>query len=268
MTDSNELLPEEREWVHALDIAAREAGLTAPNKYWLCMFAIQAKGDVKKALKRIANWQKIEEEYKLSQVSSEAASNWARATFPNIMFCVGKNKEHQHCMGMRPSWFDPKKLKTEEDWRLYLKNIALNLQSMSPTLSHVRRGMCSIVDQKGAGWANFDRAVEKRKSLLYQDAFPIKVKQAFVVNPPFLVSMLFKIAKLFVSAKILRRVVFVSAEELMQRFGMALLPPELGGTNTDDFFEWRELYVQQFDRSVLEVEGSLTRLHEAKSDHA
>jgi len=29
-----------------------------------------------------------------------------------------------------------------------------------------------------------------------------------------------------------------------------------------------ELYVQQFDRSVLEVEGSLTRLHEAKSDHA
>mmetsp|Transcript_28078 Transcript_28078/g.56600 ORF Transcript_28078/g.56600 Transcript_28078/m.56600 type:complete len:98 (-) Transcript_28078:238-531(-) len=76
-------------------------------------------------------------------------------------------------------------------------------------------------------------------SALYQDCFPCRIKKFVVVDPPLFMHALVGIARLVVKAKLIKRIVFTSSDKLHEHFDAAMLPPELGGTRTEDFFAER-----------------------------
>mmetsp|Transcript_18879 Transcript_18879/g.38436 ORF Transcript_18879/g.38436 Transcript_18879/m.38436 type:complete len:282 (-) Transcript_18879:11-856(-) len=254
---SNELLEEEKVWVQALDAARREAGIAAPNKFMLASFAIQAKGDLKKALKRMGNFNNAVEQYRLNEISTEDATAWAKVVFPKVYYSAGENKNGIFMYGARGTERDTSNVKTEEDWRLVMKNVLLNLQAACPTLSDVRKGCGLILSMKGLSVSQYDRSFEKTTSQLTNNSYPTKVKEIYLVDAPSWVGMLISAAKLVVPAKVLRRIKNMSEAELPQHIEPSQLPPDLGGSATEDWFTLRDRRLQLHSKAVVELEGAL-----------
>lgn len=59
-------------------------------------------------------------------------------SFPTMNYGAGENKDGLFVYGARGAERDISKMKSEEDWRYLLKNMLINIQSATPTLSDVR----------------------------------------------------------------------------------------------------------------------------------
>jgi len=151
--------------------------------------------------------------------------------------------------------FDPSLIKTEQDWRYVVKTITLNLHAANPTISHVRNGIANIAKMTGVGFKNISPSVERKMSAVYQDAFPVRIKEIYMVDPPSILHWILKVASLFLKKKIMERVHPIPADQMVQFWDAASVPPDLGGTLTEDFFEMRTRGLALYRQSVAEMEG-------------
>lgn len=81
------------------------------------------------------------------------------------------------------------------------------------------------------------------------------MKVIYMLNPPSFFGVLLGFAKMLFSAKALSRIKTMPTEELSQYIEQAQLPPDLGGTCTEDWFDQREQRYAVHNRSVLELAG-------------
>ena len=110
-----------------------------------------------------------------------------------------------------------------------------------PTISVTRKGAVFIYDHTDFGWNNFDRNLSQKLSGMYQDCYPIKFARMLLANPPWYMSAILSITKLFIKKKIADRVVCVWTENarkdklLSTYVSKHEVPACLGGTLTEEF---------------------------------
>jgi len=255
MLVGNELSEEEKGWMKALEEAARAEGVKWDSRFMLASFAIVTKGDVKKGLKRMKNWNKVSEQYDFKNVSEAEGTKWMQENMGQFMVCVGTDKTGYNGYGVHLGSFQPSVVKTDYDEKCIIRAVADNMRSNTPTLAHVRRGNFMFADMKGYGWANLSLSLDKKISSVYQDSYPIKVKRIFMVNPPSFLFALMELAKVFIKKKLLERVAPVRPEGLAEYFEGDQIPAYLGGGFTQDFWQRREDSIKIHRASVAEVES-------------
>ena len=86
------------------------------------------------------------------------------------------------------------------------------------------------------GWKNFDSELEKKFAGMYQDCYPFKFKLMLMVNPPWYLSTMIAIVKVFIKKKLADRLKSVRTEKakgdklLYNHVERHQIPPALGGT--------------------------------------
>ena len=98
----------------------------------------------------------------------------------------------------------------------------------------VANGMVFVVDCAGVDLSIttcFGIADVKRGIMMWKDAFPCKCKKVYLLNAPFLLSGIIKLASKMLSSKIQERIVVVDSAKsgLFEDIAPAALPEELGG---------------------------------------
>jgi hypothetical protein len=98
----------------------------------------------------------------------------------------------------------------------------------------VANGMVFVVDCAGVDLSIttcFGIADVKRGIMMWKDAFPCKCKKVYLLNAPFLLSGIIRLASKMLSSKIQQRIVVVDGNKsaLFDDIAPAVLPEELGG---------------------------------------
>lgn len=104
-----------------------------------------------------------------------------------------------------------------------------------------KKGIVMIMNQEGASYKTMDPAVMKEMGPAMRKCFPIRMAQAFIVNPSTWADVLVYAFKAMNSDKVAGRVTIVrDLTELQKTIDKAQLPPNLGGTLDFDFRAWVE----------------------------
>ena len=86
------------------------------------------------------------------------------------------------------------------------------------------------------GWKNFDSEFEKKFAGLYQNCYPLKIKYMLLINPPWYLSTMMAIVKLFIKKKLADKIKCVWTKKakgkklLYNHVERHQIPPGLGGT--------------------------------------
>jgi len=96
------------------------------------------------------------------------------------------------------------------------------------TLDHYRHGVVFIEDITGMSLKNMDRKANNAFKEM-NNVFPNRIKAIYIVNPTKLLSILIKIARFFVKAKVIARVKTVQMAELTEYVEVDHLSREFGG---------------------------------------
>jgi len=255
MLVGNELSEEEQVWMAQLAEAAKAEGLTIDSRFMLASFAIVGKGDIKKSLKRVRNWNKVNELYKLKETTEAEATKWMVDTMSQFMICVGTDKEGLGGYGVHLGSFTPSVVKTEYDERCIIRAMADNMRSNTPTIAEVRKGAFTFTNMEGIGWGNISMSLEKKISSVYQDAYPFKMKKTYLVNPPSFLFVLLHAARLFIKKKLIDRIQTCKPEDLPKYFDQSQIPESLGGGMKQSYWDRRAENLKVHRASVAEMES-------------
>ena len=104
-----------------------------------------------------------------------------------------------------------------------------------------KKGVVMIMNQEGASYKTMDPAMMKEMGPAMRKCFPLRMAQAFVVNPATWADVLVYAFKAMNSDKVANRVqVLRDVADLQKYIDKAQLPPNLGGTLEFDFGAWVE----------------------------
>mmetsp|Transcript_34766 Transcript_34766/g.54317 ORF Transcript_34766/g.54317 Transcript_34766/m.54317 type:complete len:104 (+) Transcript_34766:102-413(+) len=95
---------------------------------------------------------------------------------------------------------------------------------------------------------------------LVQDCLPIKMKQIYILNPPFIFAVIKKMMRPFMKQKLIDRICPIPKSEIGEHFESTSLPPELGGTFPGDFWEMRAAGLKLRQQSIAEFEVKAQQL--------
>ena len=128
------------------------------------------------------------------------------------------------------AWFP----KNYENTDVIMRCFILILNLFTENLDISRNGMIFIADCKDIGWANFDINMEKIFTKLIQDSYPLRVGAMYMLDAPFLLNVLMKICKPFLSKKMQERIHITSTEELFKTVPKDQVPMIIDGGLYDD----------------------------------
>lgn len=184
---------EELQWAREIKTAATaEEGLEARSDFEYLHHAIVAKGNVKKALKRIERLQAFREQYDLKGFEEDEPGKLLRACndmFPAFLGAIGVDDGGRAVQFCEYKNFDPKALKGEKEWRDMMGSFYYMFQAMNAYPDAIRKGIVFACLCKGMGWKNFSLEVEKRAAEFYQDAYPVRMKHIYLIEAPMIVSL-------------------------------------------------------------------------------
>jgi hypothetical protein len=102
---------------------------------------------------------------------------------------------------------------------------------MQPDITSIREGIVMIADCEGVGWKNLSSQMEKHAAHLYQDAYPIRIKEMATLKPPSVFKVMCALCKPFLSKRV-KEVLHMNGkvDELQSRIPIDVLPTTLGGT--------------------------------------
>jgi len=252
----NAISDEEKKWMDQIEAAAKAEGLTVDNRYMLASFAIVAKGDVSKAIKRIKNWNTICDTHRVKDVTEEQATAWIKGTMPELFYATGRDDEGRTGNGIRQGKIQPKKVESAEDVRMFVRVLGDNLRANACTLEEVRRGSFFMGDMSEMKWENFSFKLQKKIAGVIQDGYPIKLKRIILVNPPSFFFALLKLLALVMKKKIIDRIKPIQMSEVPTLLtDPNSIPAHMGGGMTQDFYEKRANQLKIWRASVAELEG-------------
>ena len=248
----NELTEEEHGWTKALRDAQFYADAEFAktiSDFQYAQHAIIAKDQVEKGLKRIRRLQEFKKAHGIADngsITIEKAKEIIKKMdekAPGFIMSFGREEKDgevhgRHVFSMRYDTFLPANF-DESDINNFFVGFYLWLEACQPDLESVRKGMAIVCECEGLGWKNFSLDLEKRAAKLYQDAYPIRIKEMSVLHPNRLMKVFYALCKPFLSKRV--KEVFnmnVNSEDIKGRYSPELLPATLGGTQDQlDMFD-------------------------------
>ena len=242
----------EREWCVALRAALRaeERGIGpgAFTDFEVAQFAIVAKGDIRKALKRMRRYQHVIRG-KYGYGSAGAASNPALGALNRFvpacaphMALAGEAPDGSQVQVADMAALDAGKLAEDEAAQL-LTDMVICSDAQCCDLDAVRGGSTLVVVARGVGWRNYSSSLSKKASELLFEAYPKRIAAAVVVDGGWIVGPLLALVRVFVKAKIMRKVAHCAADELYAAahgglglgLGREAMPAMAGGTRAESY---------------------------------
>eukprot|EP00038_Savillea_parva_P023008 m.39339 g.39339 ORF g.39339 m.39339 type:complete len:267 (-) comp5785_c0_seq1:98-898(-) len=247
--DPHTLTDEERGWCEMLRDKLEEEGVPLPSTdYFLAQYAIVSKSNWEKGVKRVKAYNR--HVIQGAKYDSDAALD---GTLPGLGFynrkwpgCIdicGPTGTAQHptivfnCAQYRPSDVDP-----ESELNPMIVDKMLLYDALTADLNDIRSG-CHVINQaKGAGLHNFCRPLEKKLSVVSQDAYPLKYTRMPVVDAGVVVNVLARVAKPFLRPKLRERIVVCSTDSLYKDHGYETdnLPEVVGGVRVSSADAYEE----------------------------
>ena len=131
------------------------------------------------------------------------------------------------------------------------------LNYFTDNLECAREGLIFVCDCSNIGWKNFDIQLEKIGMKLMQDAYPLRIAGFYMLDAPFLLNVLIKICKPFLSKKMQERMFIMSTEEMFKLVPKDQVPSIIKGGEYDDdklnpFYESCIRYMRRSDIGFLE----------------
>jgi len=125
-------------------------------------------------------------------------------------------------------------------------------------LSIHRNGMAVLIDMTNMGWANMDFSTDIQHFITNAlTSFPGRMRQAWIINPNWILSTALSLLKLVLSAKVMSRMMPLSQEAIIDEIDLDYVPKDLGGNwDVDVRKEWVEK-VFELDREAQEEKKKL-----------
>ena len=254
----------ETAWAKELKEALAKEGVDPPaSDFELAHFAIVSKGNTKKGVKRVSNYNKhVKPEYSYTQEEAAQALGFMNRKWPGVIPTCGKspNGGPMLCCDVIPyvpgTLGSPKTPEGAAEWKSMMLEVVLFFHCTASNLDECRTGMTMITQCKGTGWKNFSLELEHRAAVLYQDAIPCRFAGMPMVNAGLIVRAMLKLCKVFLKKKIADRMIICKQDELMSAHGYSpeTLPPVLGGTCTSPTYEdWAKAQMAAREESKQKV---------------
>ena len=145
----------------------------------------------------------------------------------------GVTDDGQAIFAMKYSLWYPKNY---ENTDVLIKAFLIILNKFTENLNYSRKGVAFIADCADLGWVNFNVDMEKIFMKLMQDAYPLRVGAMYMIDAPFLLNVLMKICKPFLSKKMQERIIICSKDEMFKKIPKDQVPPISGGTYNDQLY--------------------------------
>jgi len=231
------LTDDERNWAMAIQKAVQDADPEFAKTITDLEYAQQAfvaKDKLSKALRRVRRLRDFKKEYGITNdLTAEDAIQAVKELdrlCPGLLQGFGKDEKNDRYVA---TWnfncFLP--VATPEEWRSCMLGLYFLMEAMNPDVASTREGIAVLADCEGLGWKNFSLEIEKRAAKLYQDAYPVRVKEITMIKAPAIFRVIYSLCKPFLSAHV-REICRMDGTivELRDRFPPEVLPTSLGGT--------------------------------------
>jgi hypothetical protein len=240
IADADEMLTiteEEKGWAMIIKNAIVEADpefAKTISDLEYAQHAMVAKDKLSKALKRIRRLKAFKEEYGIDDNRPMEEVQAILLRFEELAsgFFLGFGREAsgRYVVTVDYKCFEPKKFESPEDWKVLFAGFYYMLEATQPDISSIREGMVMICESKGIAWKNFSLEIEKRGAALYQDAYPVRIKEMSVLNAPLIMRTMYLLCKPFLGKRI-KEVFHMDAQlpDIQQRIKRDNLPTTMGG---------------------------------------
>eukprot|EP00946_MAST-07B_sp_MAST-7B-sp1_P005101 g5101.t1 len=130
-------------------------------------------------------------------------------------------------------------------------------------------GVILMSDMNDAALSNLDREVPRKVLSMVNKNIPLRMAGIFMFRPNFMLQIVIPIIKMFMSAKLQRRLNILGSVEEVEEFGVAksLRPVELGGTLSElphVQMLWEE---DGWRKTWVDVEGNRPKVAEEEEEH-
>lgn len=199
--------------------------------------AIVAKDKLSKALTRIRRLKAFKTEYGIDDDRPLEEIQAILLRFEELAsgFFLGFGREAngRYVVTMDYKCFEPAKFESPEDWKVLFAGFYYMMEASQPDISSIREGTAMICESKGIAWKNFSLEIEKRGAALYQDAYPVRIKEISILNAPAIMRIMYVMCKPFLGKRV-KEVFHMDAKlpDVQQRIMRDNLPTTLGGVQS------------------------------------
>jgi hypothetical protein len=240
ISDADEMLTiteEEKGWAMIIKNAVVEADpdfSKTISDLEYAQHAIVAKDKLSKALKRMRRLKAFKEEYGIDDdrpiKEVEAILQRFEELASGFFLGFGREASGRYVVTMDYKCFEPKKFESPEDWKVLFAGFYYMLEATQPDISSIREGMGMICESKGIAWKNFSLEIEKRGAALYEDSYPVRIKEISVLNAPTIMRIMYLMCKPFLGKRV-KEVLHMDAKlpDVQQNINRNNLPTTMGG---------------------------------------
>mmetsp|Transcript_28131 Transcript_28131/g.73751 ORF Transcript_28131/g.73751 Transcript_28131/m.73751 type:complete len:282 (-) Transcript_28131:781-1626(-) len=259
--DPHQLTDEERGWCIALRDRLKNEGVQLPSSdFFLAQFALVSKANIEKGVRRVKAYNEhvlAEYGYNLTDALAgempglgfynekwpgciEVCEPTGEAQCPTIVF---------NCAAYKPSDVDM----TSELDKMVVDKMLL-FDALCADLNDIRAG-CHVINQAhGAGLHNFCGALEKKLSVVSQDAYPLKYTSMPLVDSGWILHALTRLARPFLREKLRQRIVVCKASDLPSKgYCREDLPTLVGGTRPADPAAYEKFLRDRLERRLASI---------------
>jgi len=210
-------------------------------------FAIITKGNLKRAMKMIHNLSTFKKENggidtdavavdDISVLVEKAIDSIKLVEKTGFIVSFGSVEKEEpkysasSVIALNLTAFNPRKYKSPEEWKVLFTALYYLCEASSATISDIKKGSSIICDCDLIGYDNYSSDINKYGSVLYQDSYPIRVKEIICLNTPFIFRAIYAIYKPFVSAHTTKVLTMGgSISEVQDKFSPQNLPKRFEG---------------------------------------
>ena len=194
MASKHTLTAEEVLWCKELKAALRGQGVPLPDSdFLLAQFAIISKGKTNEAVQRVQKYQSVVVgEYGYStETAMQQAQGFLNKKWPSLVLPSKFVIDGHPTTCWDYAQFLPSKMQGESEWIALIQEWLLTMDASCADLDEVRAGATFVGLCRGLGWKNFNLEMEKRAAVIYQDSYPLRYHQFYMVDAgPILTAMM------------------------------------------------------------------------------
>lgn len=213
--------------------------------------AIVAKDKLKKAMGRIRRMQAYRQKLGIhGDGNFEQGWKYMMKFFdqqPGFIATIGIDNQGRHVNVLEYKNFNPKAIKTKDDWKVAMVAFYYLFQASQPTVAAIRNGVVWLADSEGMTMKNINRKIERKAAEFTNDTYPIRIKEIAVMDPPGAMHTLYDLLKVFLSRKIKSSIIMTGKEKYLEEhkdvFPVDTLPASMGGLGTEDDMRYK---IQEF----------------------
>lgn len=237
----------EARWAAELKAAALDAGVALPeNDYDLALFALVAKGDAQKGVRRLARFNANVSKFGLDvSADGSASARYFHEVVPGYVQAAGTDSFGRPVVALTGKAMVPEAMGGDARYAQACTDL---VHAVTSDLNLARRGYIVLYDCSNVSRANLSISVPRMELELFQNSFACKPKLFLLVDAPRIVRLFAKaVVATCLSTKMRNRIRFVSSAELKESglIGQDSLPESFGGTYKLEYAEWQEQALNQ-----------------------